>query len=407
MIIGHSISIPSPRTALPLVLPTGTFQSDLVLWYDPSRDITTDEASINSDMTTWSTDNIASVTGDGGTPEVYTVTEDTSTGSVHQFNDSTQYTGIVSGSRKIAFEVRALNRSWLSVRIGSEMNVFDIANGAVGTATVNGGANVSADITDVGGGWYRITMVHVTSSTLVQIRTERGDSITAFDGNGLPAFEMRSLQATQIRASDLGDLSGDGHTATQSTDAGQPLLGPNALGEQNILDFDGTSDLMIVGAGSGWPASSKKSHSLFLLVNPRLSGTTLDYYIDFGTGTSNRLVFVQSGSVADRVGWYDGSWHNIALSTSGWQILEWHLPEGSNGEVLRNGTSLGTAAYTAHPLGGTVGMMADPASANFNEGQLGPMVLASFASGTATEAQREQVRKYLRDFAKKEGIVLP
>lgn len=75
------------------------------------------------------------------------------------------------------------------------------------------------------------------------------------------------------------------------------------------------------------------------------------YLLDDQTG---RLVITPiSGSNKTHVGWYDGTWREIAANVTGLQILSWVLGGDGNGRVYRNGVLLGSAAYTQQALSTT------------------------------------------------------
>lgn len=100
-------------------------------------------------------------------------------------------------------------------------------------------------------------------------------------------------------------------------------------------------------------SAASGSFSMVAVLNPTSSNKTYgQYLLDSQTG---RFIFAPACNAGsyNQVGWYDGAWHQIAAATTGWQILTWVLTSGGNGEVFRNGTSLGVVAYTAKAIGGT------------------------------------------------------
>ena len=110
-----------------------------------------------------------------------------------------------------------------------------------------------------------------------------------------------------------------------------------------ILRASSSSCTISINLGSG--------SFTFVVAADMANANAIQYIFDCATG---RLIIAQGVSGDQtKVGWYDGSWRSIAAATTGWQILTWVLTSGGNGEMFRNGSSLGTAAYTAKAIGGS------------------------------------------------------
>lgn len=119
------------------------------------------------------------------------------------------------------------------------------------------------------------------------------------------------------------------------------------------------------------------------------STAATNYLFDSQTG---RLIFATgSGSGSPgKLAFFDGAWHDIANATTGWQILTWVLTSGGNGEIFRNGTSLGTAAYTAKAIGGTTALFAAfDNGGNRMSADIGDVLLFSKALSTTERQQAE------------------
>jgi hypothetical protein len=69
--------------------------------------------------------------------------------------------------------------------------------------------------------------------------------------------------------------------------------------------------------------------------------------LHFSNGGSQTIQFC-ANTGSDKVGWYDGSFHEPAANTTGAQIISWELNStGTAGAVYRNGTQIGSAlVYT-------------------------------------------------------------
>lgn len=146
------------------------------------------------------------------------------------------------------------------------------------------------------------------------------------------------------------------------------------------------------------------SHYLAAVLEPNTTGDTLQYVLDSDTGT-DRLIFAHLTNSSGQVGWFDGSWHSIAAASTSPQVLEWVLgPQGDtgNGYVYRNGTLLGSAAYTARALGTSVSLFDNqdtPTSGNQYLGYAGDVL---YYSGAVSDRDRARLRRYL---ARKHSIL--
>ena len=398
-----------PRAVL-LTLPNQAFTADqLQLWLTAKRSITLAEASISSDLSTWTATRLTPASLGGGE---YSLTESTDGADTdHHIEDSVADAVERKYTASIALKNPGGGRDWARLYVDDGATAadcyFDVANGTVGTATGCTGS-ISGPDAD---GYYTCTITGTADNTSVmRVYPAIADNDFTYTGDGRVAFRAKEVGYIQVRASGLADQSGDGHNASQATPSLQPLYGPNARGEKRYIDFDGTDDGMLLDVSGGW--SPRTSHSLFVLVNRRDATTTQQYLLDSENTGSGRIIFRLVGTASDRIGWFDGSSRQVIDANTGWAIYEWHLDgDATTGKIIRStattSTSLGTATYSPVPLDGAVGLCANfVAGSDFANCQLGPMVLASFASGTATEAQREQIRKYLRYWAAGEGITL-
>lgn len=173
--------------------------------------------------------------------------------------------------------------------------------------------------------------------------------------------------------------------AAQATSGNRPTFAAARKNGLAVVRAPGVDDYMLF---SNLSASSGS----FTLIAALSNATTPNskYLLDSQTG---RLIFAAgSGTPASSVAWLDsgGTWRDIAASTSGWQILSWVLTSGGNGEIFRNGTSLGTAAYTATALGGAIALFgAFNAGGAFLDCDLGEIMMFSSALSSAHRVAME------------------
>lgn len=175
------------------------------------------------------------------------------------------------------------------------------------------------------------------------------------------------------------DKSGNGNNAIQKTEARRYVY---KTGIQNGLSIarNGTS-FLLTGL-----TSTSGSYTFFYAIN-RTGGNWL---FDAATG---RLVLATNNST--KYSWNDGAWHDIAATTTGWQLLTYHFTSGGNGVIYKNGSSLGSAAYTATNIGGNVGLFADyGGGSNIMTGDAGEFLLYNSA---LSSADRQSVETYLNN----------
>lgn len=196
-------------------------------------------------------------------------------------------------------------------------------------------------------------------------------------------YTITPVAGTSDRVTTWADQSGNGPNGTQSTNPTRPAKVPNVQnGMPGILGRAGTYfSLPLSIAINNW--------TLFAVIAPSSSIGSI-YILDSQTG---RLVFYHTASGGPNVGFYDGAFHPIAAASNTLQILEWVLDSSSSGNVLRNGTSLGTAAYAQNAFGGTVGLMGSYVGGNNYIGYVYEFVLYA---GAKSAADRSLVRTYLK-----------
>lgn len=201
---------------------------------------------------------------------------------------------------------------------------------------------------------------------------------------GFPAGDPNLLWWLKYEHPDpLHDFSGNNVSATRVASVYYAASAQNGL---PAIGLSASAYDVGLSAASG-------SFSLVAALAPTSNNQAFGQYLmDSQTG---RLIFApctNAGSY-NQVGWYDGTWRSIAAATTGWQILSWVLTSGGNGEVFRNGASLGTAAYTAKAIGGTTRVFCTYGSiANTLTGSVGELLL--FAKALSSD-ERGRVESYL------------
>ena len=180
----------------------------------------------------------------------------------------------------------------------------------------------------------------------LQLQLDFSDPLTLFTDSAKTT--LVSSDGDVIGA--VADKSGDGNDATQATTAEKPLYKTGIQNGLSVGRFDGTDDWldlagMTVSAGS---------FTFFYVVNPANIGGTNKYFFDTETG---RFILGHFTSGAGKTGWNDDAWQDIADAIVGTQILTFHFNSGGNGEMYRDGVSLGSDTYTAKAVGDGVGIM--------------------------------------------------
>jgi len=104
--------------------------------------------------------------------------EDATTGvhSIYQI-----YSQVAGTTYTVSFYAKAAERTWVRTRAAAGVNYFDLANGTIGTLA----AGVTATITPVGNGWYRVTATYTASTTgssNTQIAPTTADNVDSYTG---------------------------------------------------------------------------------------------------------------------------------------------------------------------------------------------------------------------------------
>lgn len=126
----------------------------------------------------------------------YTIVEDTNSAwhYIMQYNSSGLY-HYGAGRYCVSAYVKPAGRNWVLLRphYGSPVNAwFDLSNGTVGTVD----SGVTANIWDVGNGWYRISHSYnyPSTPTYYQLMIEPSNDATTYQGDGTSGLHIWGLQ---------------------------------------------------------------------------------------------------------------------------------------------------------------------------------------------------------------------
>lgn len=217
-----------------------------------------------------------------------------------------------------------------------------------------------------------------------------GDAATLFTDTA----RTTPITADGDSVAGVTDKSGTGHHLSQATSVTRPTYKTSIQNGLSIARFDGIQDNMILS-----PSESAGNWTFFVAIkDPTPTTGTARAFFDTATG---RLIISHLANSTPQLGYYDGTWRNIANVATGAQILTWVLDSANNSDVFRNGTNLGSAAYTQRGMGGNTRIMSDnPGTSQFTGGDLCEMLIYS---GALAQADTERVGNYL---ATRWGITL-
>lgn len=209
------------------------------------------------------------------------------------------------------------------------------------------------------------------------------------DADSLPTANLiEHLAADSITGLGDGDgiatwVADVGTNGVQGVAARRPTYKTGIKNGLPVARFDGTTDGMdLTGLTAGLG-----SFTFVFVIDAADANTTLEYLFDTATG---RLIMAFQAGTITKMGWNDGAWKEPGIAITGWQILTFVLTSGANGEIFRNGVSLGTAAYTATAVGGATVLGAKhTAGANWFPGDIGEFLVYSDALDAATRGQTE------------------
>jgi hypothetical protein len=188
--------------------------------------------------------------------------------------------------------IKKLGRRWVFLStylVGFKRTWFDLDNGVVGTK-----GHATADITDAGDGWYRISVVDTTASatpTSLNVNATTGDNISdQYGGDVAQGFTIKSAQC------EVGSLT--------SYEARIRLTGGiyvPTLDKQWLMDYSKPrKNLLLPNIANGCSDATAD----FAVVNA--AGTTLTASTEQAWQGSYSLKCVCSGSVNFQ-GWYTGT----------------------------------------------------------------------------------------------------
>ena len=182
----------------------------------------------------------------------------------------------------------------------------------------------------------------------LQLHLDAADSATMFD-----ATSGGSLVSANGGVARWQDKSGNARHATQSTSSKRPVRKTNQQNGLDALQLDGANGCFGISMSLG-----ASNWTYFFAVRPATSSSNnnVRYLFDSETG---RLIVAQHASGSyNSVGFFDGTWKEVALATTASQVLTYKLDSsGTNARIYRNGVAVGSAAsYTQKSIDGAVGL---------------------------------------------------
>jgi hypothetical protein len=183
------------------------------------------------------------------------------------------------------------------------------------------------------------------------------------------------------------DKSGNGRNASQTNSSYRPALIVEAKNGLDIINLN--SDFMDLDI-----SLTTNDFSIFIACNPSVStlDNTLAYFLDAsGTNRITLAQLVDNSNPRNKVGFFDGDWSFMALATTGGQILNYQLTASAT--LLRNGTQIGTGAYTQLSIGGSVRLFSH--FELYNNYAVGDIYEILILEGIPSETDRQLIEGYL------------
>jgi len=184
----------------------------------------------------------------------------------------------------------------------------------------------------------------------------------------------------------------DGALTQDASNAGAssvlPILKPGADGinGQDALYFDGGDALFLTGL-----TLSSGPLTFYFVVEPDDTGDAANYFFD---GQTTRLIVMHNTTTVGQLGYFDGSYHDIAAATANPQLLTFVL-QASGGEVFRNGSSIGTGTYSE--VGGWAAAAMMNRYTGVSSGFIGKVGAFLLYEGAHGAGDRGTVEAYLTD----------
>ncbi len=196
------------------------------------------------------------------------------------------------------------------------------------------------------------------------------------------------------------DRSGYDHHAVQTEKQKRPTYQAQGIGGQPAVRFAGAEDSMTLEF-----SEASTDHTFFFAYDQPTPGKHNNFLFDAQAG---RLTLDSAqAALPHRIRWQDSSiCHSVAEAVPGPQILTWVFSSTTKrGEVLRNGTSLGTGEYAPTSLDGLGGkeMTLGPNCSDQHSRLAGSMAAVIYYNRALTPEERQQVEQYL---SKRFGISL-
>ena len=249
--------------------------------------------------------------------------------------------------------VKRGNCDFVFFSIGGSTCIKSYVNLSTGAVVDSGdegsGTLTNATVTDVGNGWYRLTISGTFNPAQrpgnnigLSLRTSGGMPFsldTAFTGNNENAYVWGMQVEESSTVTEYQHVTDD-----LRYDITEPL-GANSL---NYLKFDGTSDGMSL---TGLTSTSTPITAWFGYSATNANSGTFRYLLDIETG---RTIFAASTNVAGNIGYFDGDYRGFAADANAIKVLTYDLVE-DNAKIRVDGTQeYSDATYDQQAIGGDV-----------------------------------------------------
>ena len=210
----------------------------------------------------------------------------------------------------------------------------------------------------------------------------------------LDASDSSSIIQVANAVSQWSDKSGNSNHATQGTGANQPTTGSVTINGLNAIDFDGTTDFMVLAAGI-YSFSNAETTSFAVF---KTNASPADFHTFSLSGGGNRYSI--GGSIPDNNyrGWHGiddgGGTSNVIPQTTNATIGLIHAVGTDFNLYINGGAQVGTTKpvqlFTA--TGGGIGALF-----NGNEKLTGNIAEIVAYSGSKSTSEINQVGNYLAD----------
>lgn len=189
------------------------------------------------------------------------------------------------------------------------------------TGAVIAGSGVS--VTDVGGGWWRVTIVGTCTNAAYNLGPCTAAGAYSYIGNGTGTVLVRAISVNQRNVSTWADRSGAAHDASQATAAKRPLwLATGAANGGPCVQGDAVDDRLVANWAQAQPTTTFLAHQH--VAQPALNETLIDgggglvnALRVYGTGAGGTVQFHCGGALGPTTAYPGAGWHVRTLVANG------------------------------------------------------------------------------------------